>query len=311
MPRRAVFTGLGVLSPMGLDLASFWNGLIEGRSGVKPISLFDASEFSVKIAGELPGFDAKSFFEKKDRKSLKMMARPIQIGVGCANVCMKDAGMERGKIDPTRFGIEFGSSMVPTEVEDLISASQAAYRESDNEVDLKKWGTESIPTLSPLWMLKFLPNMVACHVSILHDAQGPNNSITETDAAGLLAIGEAFRILRRDQADFFLCGGADSKLNVLELRVTACSRSCHNAIMTRRARRVHLTKLVMDTCLPKAPAFCRSKTSIMPNAECARSMASLSGSARRSIPRSMALASLGLSASPSNKPVLARRRSTT
>jgi 3-oxoacyl-[acyl-carrier-protein] synthase II len=217
MPRRAVFTGIGVLSPLGLDLNTYWNGLGEGRSGVRNITLFDASTFAVNIAGELPAFDAKNFFEKKDRKSLKMMARPIQIGVGCANMCMTDAGMERGKIDPTRFGIEFGSSMIPTDIDDLVAAAHTSYDFQAAEVNLKKWGTDSIPTMSPLWMLKFLPNMVACHVSILHDAQGPNNSITETDAAGLLAIGEAFRILRRDQADFFLCGGADSKLNVLSL----------------------------------------------------------------------------------------------
>src|SRR5262245_9056760 len=97
--RRAVFTGLGILSPLGLDVATWWDGIKAGRSGVRTISLFDASNYAVKIAGELPGFDAKNFFEKKDRKSLKMMARPIQIGVGCANSCMKDAAMERGKMD--------------------------------------------------------------------------------------------------------------------------------------------------------------------------------------------------------------------
>jgi 3-oxoacyl-[acyl-carrier-protein] synthase II len=190
---------------------------MNGRSGVRTLSLFDASGYSVNFGGELPGFEAKSFFEKKDRKSLKMMARSIQIGVGCANECVKGMGLDRSKLDSTRFGVEFGSSLIPTEVDDLITPSGIACQRGSTEVDLKKWGTESIPSMPPLWMLKFLPNMVACHVSILHDAQGPNNSITETDAAGLLAIGEAYRILRRDQADFFLTGASDSKLNILSV----------------------------------------------------------------------------------------------
>jgi 3-oxoacyl-[acyl-carrier-protein] synthase II len=83
--------------------------------------------------------------------------------------------------------------------------------------DLKLWGEQGLAAIPPLWMLKYLPNMHACHVSILHNAQGPNNSITESDVAGLLALGEAARILRRGQADFFLVGGADSKINPLSM----------------------------------------------------------------------------------------------
>lgn len=86
-----------------------------------------------------------------------------------------------------------------------------------DRVDLKAWGEKGLPNISPLWMLKYLPNMLACHVSILHNAQGPNNSITEGDVAGLLALGEAYRIIRRNQADFFLVGGADCKLNPLSM----------------------------------------------------------------------------------------------
>ena len=83
--------------------------------------------------------------------------------------------------------------------------------------------------MPPLWMLKYLPNMLACHVSILHNAQGPNNTITEANVAGLLALGEAFRIIGRDQADFFLVGGADSKINPLSM-----SRQCLFEPLSRR-----------------------------------------------------------------------------
>src|SRR5262249_56815717 len=84
-------------------------------------------------------------------------------------------------------------------------------------VSLPAWGAQGLPNIQPLWMLKYLPNMPACHISILYDAQGPNNSITEGDVASLLAVGEAFRILQRDGADFFLVGGSDSKMNPLSL----------------------------------------------------------------------------------------------
>ena len=84
-------------------------------------------------------------------------------------------------------------------------------------MDLEKWGEQGITAIQPKWMLKYLPNMLACHVSILHDARGPNNSITQSDVASLLALGEAYRILSRDQADFFLVGGAESKINPLSM----------------------------------------------------------------------------------------------
>src|SRR5205823_992310 len=96
-------------------------------------------------------------------------------------------------------------------------------------VDLGRWGAQAMREIQPLWMLKYLPNMVACHVSIFLDARGPNNSVTESDVAGLLALGEAARILRRDAADFMLVGAADSKINLLSL-----VRQCLFAPLSRR-----------------------------------------------------------------------------
>jgi 3-oxoacyl-[acyl-carrier-protein] synthase II len=98
---------------------------------------------------------------------------------------MTDSQVVRSQVDSTRFGIEFGSSLIPTELDDLIAASEASYTGTPGDIDLLKWGSESIPRMNPLWMLKYLPNMAACHTSIIHDAQGPNNSVTQSDAAGL------------------------------------------------------------------------------------------------------------------------------
>ncbi|HVS34481.1 MAG TPA: beta-ketoacyl synthase N-terminal-like domain-containing protein [Gemmataceae bacterium] len=215
--RRAVITGVGVLSPIGLDAAAFWRSLQEGKSGVHPIQAFDASSLPVRFAGEIADFDPKNYVEKSQRKGLRMMARTIQLAVGAAQLALQDAGVDKTKLVPERFGVEFGAGLIATELPELADASRVSLNGQANHIDLEKWGAEGLPLLQPLWMLKYLPNMLASHVSILHDARGPNNSITEGDASSLLALGEAYRILGRGQADLFLVGGAESKINPLSL----------------------------------------------------------------------------------------------
>ena len=214
-PRRAVITGLGIVSPIGLDKAAYWQSLCAQRSGVRPITGFDASALPTRIAGEIKEFDAKKYIAKTERKSLKIMSRTIQLAVAAAQLALDDAKVNKEKLDPTRFGVEFGAGLIASELEELGAASQISANCQPGVVDMEKWGTQGIATMPPLWMLKYLPNMLASHVSILHNAQGPNNTITENEVASLLALGEAYRILGRDLADFFLVGGADSKLNPL------------------------------------------------------------------------------------------------
>lgn len=215
--RRVVLTGIGVLTSIGSDAASFANGLLQGQCGIKPISLFDPGILSTRFAGEITNFDAKPFLTKEGRKQLRVMARSIQMAVAAAQLALDDAKVDKAKIDPTRFGVEFGAGLIPSELTELAEASYIASESNSRSVDIKLWGEKGIPAIQPLWMLKYLPNMLACHVSILHNAQGPNNSITESDVASLLAIGEATRIIARDQADIFFVGGADSKINPLSM----------------------------------------------------------------------------------------------
>ncbi len=215
--RRVVISGIGIISPIGLDAESYWRSLEQGQSGIRPIRTFDPSGLPVRIAGEIADFDAKDFVEKKDRKSLRVMARTIQLAVAGAQRALDHGKVDKSKLNPERFGVEFGAGLIATELLDLAEAAHVSVNCQPNRVDLEKWGEQGIPSIQPLWMLKYLPNMLACHVSILHDARGPNNSITENDVSGLLALGEAYRILVRDQADFFLVGGAESKLNPLSM----------------------------------------------------------------------------------------------
>jgi 3-oxoacyl-[acyl-carrier-protein] synthase II len=199
--RRAVVTGIGTVSPIGKDLASCWDALRRGQTGIRTIKAFDAGGLPVRFAGEVDKFDAKQFVDKKDRKSLRMMARSIQLAVAAAQLALDDSKIDKEKLDPTRFGIEFGSSLIASELEELGSASLVSTNCQPGMVDLEKWGSQGLANITPLWMLKYLPNMPACHISIMHNAQGPNNTITESDVAGLLALGEAFRITLRNQAD--------------------------------------------------------------------------------------------------------------
>jgi 3-oxoacyl-[acyl-carrier-protein] synthase II len=227
--RRAVLTGVGVITSVGADCHSFWRSLVEGRTGIKAIKSFDASGLPVRIAAEIPDFDAKDYVEKSQRKSLRVMARTIQLAVSAAQLALNDSSVDKSKLDPTRFGVAFGCSLIASELLELADAATVSTNCQPGAVDLDKWGKQGLEAMNPLWLLKYLPNMPASHVSMLHDAQGPNNSITENDVAGLLALGEAYRIVKRDQADFFLVGGAESRINPLTL-----TRMCLFEPLSRR-----------------------------------------------------------------------------
>lgn len=228
-PRRTVVTGIGVACPIGLSPSAYWAALLAGRSGIRTVRQFDPSGLPTRFAGEVEGFDAKSYIDKKDRKSLRVMARTIQMAVAASQLAMTDCGVAKDKLDPTRFGVEFGSGLIGSELEELGEAGRVSANCQPGSIDLEKWGEQGLPQITPLWMLKYLPNMLACHVSILHNAQGPSNSITENDVASLLAVGEAYRIITRDQADFFLAGGGESRVNPLSM-----ARQCLFAPLSRR-----------------------------------------------------------------------------
>ena len=216
-PRRVVLTGTGVVTPIGLDLSSFAESLLAGRGGIGPLHSFDASALPVRFGGEVRDFDPRNYLDKKDRKSLKMMVRTIQLAVAASRMALADAGLAGGGPDPARFGIVFGTGTIPGDLADMGPAAQVAYDESVGHIDLKRWGRDAIPIIQPMWMLNHVPNMPACHVSILNNLQGPNNTITQSDAAGLLALGEALRVIQRDSADLMLAGGSDTRTNAITL----------------------------------------------------------------------------------------------
>lgn len=215
--RRAVITGVGSLTPLGNDGPSFHSALKDRKSGVSAITSFDVSTLPVRFAGCIPDFDAKNYVDKKDRKALRVMAKTIQLAVSGAQCAINDSKVDKEKLDRTRFGVIYGAGLIATELNELADAAIVSSSGDPIKVDLDIWGHKGLEVIQPLWMLKYLPNMLACQVSILHDAQGPNNSITQSDVASVLALGETFRLLCRDRGDFFLAGGAESRINILSL----------------------------------------------------------------------------------------------
>ncbi len=222
--RRVVITGLGLATPIGIGIEAVWDALINKTCGVRRIESFDAAGLGCSAGGEVPKFKMTDYVHKGYRKSTKVMARDIELAVVAAYEAVKDAGLrtrcliERGEadapsnVDSTRFGANIGAGLICADLRELAGALATAA-DDDRRFSLAKWGTEGMSNLTPLWLLKFLPNMLACHVTIVHDAQAPSNTITCGEASSHLAIGEAFRTLARGDVDVCICGGAESKVN--------------------------------------------------------------------------------------------------
>jgi 3-oxoacyl-[acyl-carrier-protein] synthase II len=226
MPRRVVITGLGTVTGLGIGIDPLWDALLAGRSCLAPITRFNPAGFPCRLAGEAKDFSAKDFVPKSYRKAVKVMARDIELAVGAARCAVENAGIitrgsEAGPDTPTtyrpdRMGCHIGAGLIAADAEELGAAFSTAAG-PDGEVDLKMWGSTGMDNLTPLWLLKYLPNMLSCHVTIIHGAEGPSNTITCAEASSLLSIGESTRVIQRGHADLCFSGGAESKVNVMGL----------------------------------------------------------------------------------------------
>ncbi len=252
MHRSIVISGLGTVSALGVGARSLWDGLVSGASGIRPPTHIDLSGMECQLAAEISGdngseFSARDYVPKSYRKATKVMARDIEIAVACAHTAAADAGLVTRAAEGAvmtypgeRIGCQIGAGLIAAETDELAAALATAVVENPDIAararggfDYRAWGT--IPTdgqktggmenLPPLWMLKYLPNMLACHVTIIHGAEGPSNTHTCSEASGLLSIGEGCRVIERGSADICFSGSAESKLNLMGLlRVTAAHR---------------------------------------------------------------------------------------
>jgi len=215
---RVVITGLGAITPLGLTVSDMWTGLCSGKCGIGEITAFDPVGFSCKLAGQVPDYKIRQYVPKSRRKSVKLMSRDIELAIIAANEALTGSGLvtkgidpERVNIDPRRVAINLGAGLISCDLVELAPAVAASV--TAGKFDIQKWGKEGLELVTPLWLLKYLPNMLACHVGIIHDIQGPSNTITCAEAAAHLAIGEAARIIARGAGDIALAGGAEAKVN--------------------------------------------------------------------------------------------------
>jgi len=221
--RRVVVTGLGVVNALGLNRSEYFEALCDSEMGVGRIGSFDANGFPSQVAGEAPPLKMSRIVPKTHRKSTKLMSRDIELAVTAAAAAVRDAGLktkgtdpdEQPNIDPVRSGVNVGAGLICCDLVELAGAAEHAL--DDGRFSYAKWGSEGMARLTPLWLLKYLPNMLSCHISIIHDLQGPSNTITCAEAGGLLAIGEAYRTIAHGKADLIIAGGAECKVNPMTL----------------------------------------------------------------------------------------------
>lgn len=189
-PRRVVIAGVGLISPLGNTPQALWESLTAGRSAVAPIQAFPVDYLPTKFAAEARDFTGsiddfgplESEKKKAIRKGLKIMCRESQMGVAAAQRALSDAGLgDSQKLDPERAGVVFGSDYMLTLPEDF-SAGILRCLDADGNFDFSHWASDGLPHVTPLWLLKYLPNMPASHVAIYNDLRGPNNSITLREA---------------------------------------------------------------------------------------------------------------------------------
>ena len=224
MTRRVLITGVGPVSGLGLGGEPSWQAILAGRSAIGPIQAFDAAGFDCRIGAEVAEFKVRDFVPKSYRKATKVMARDIELAVAAADLAARDAGLVTRGINadaepsyaPPRVGAHIGAGLIAAELDELTAALSESATDG-GRLDLHHWGREGMNHLTPLWLLKYLPNMLACHVTIIHDAQGPSNTITCNEASGILSLGESLRSIQRGVADAGFVGGTDAKLNPMAL----------------------------------------------------------------------------------------------
>ncbi|MFM9994859.1 MAG: beta-ketoacyl synthase N-terminal-like domain-containing protein [Phycisphaerales bacterium] len=236
--RGVVITGIGTICGLGVGPAALWEGLVAGRSALRPIKRFDPTGFRSRLAAEADAFaGARDYVPKSYRKATKVMARDTELTVAAARLAVEDAkaatpgtlpegSTQSATFAAARLGCHIGAGLIAAEIDELTAAMATARGAVDSRglptFDLRVWGgaeggAGGMNNLPPLWMLKYLPNMLACHVTIIHGAEGPSNTLTGTQASGLLCIGESRRAIERGAADACFSGGGESPVNHLRL----------------------------------------------------------------------------------------------
>ncbi|MDZ7374552.1 MAG: beta-ketoacyl-ACP synthase II, partial [candidate division KSB1 bacterium] len=192
--RRVVITGMGVITPVGNTLETFWKALVEGRSGVGPITRFDTTDYETKIAAEVKDFRPEDYM---DRKEARRMDRFCQYGVAAANLAIEDAGLVNSNVDKERVGV-------------IIASGIGGMETFSSEI--KKLFDYGPKRISPFFIPMLIADIVPGHVSIMHGFKGPNYATVSACASSSHAIGEGFQMVRDGRADVMIVGGTEAAI---------------------------------------------------------------------------------------------------
>ncbi len=190
--QRVVITGVGAVTPVGNTAEEFWASLLQGRSGIGPITRFDATGYATRIAGELKGFDALKYIDKKDDRKLDPY---LKYAVACAQMAVDDAGLKTDQLESARFGVLVGSGIGG--ITTLLESHSVLLAKGPDRV-------------SPFFIPMLIINMASGIISMRFGARGPNSSVVTACATGNHAIGDAMKIIQRGDADVMIAGGAEA-----------------------------------------------------------------------------------------------------
>ncbi len=190
--RRVVVTGMGAVTPLGIGVDETWGGMLEGKSGVGPITQFDPADFNTKIAGEVKGFDPALYIEAKE---IKKMDRFIHLSIAASKMALEQSGLKITDANSERIGVMVGSGMGG-----LIAI------EKYHAIVLEKGPRKITPFFIPMLIV----NLASGQISIILGAKGPNSAVVTACATGTHNIGDAFKVIQRGDADAMIAGGTEA-----------------------------------------------------------------------------------------------------
>ncbi|MGN7310059.1 beta-ketoacyl-ACP synthase II [Alkalicoccobacillus gibsonii] len=197
--KRVVITGMGAVTPLGLDVESTWNGIKEGVSGVGPLTRVDADAFPMKVAAEITDFDPGSFMDKKEARK---MDRFTQYAVAASLMALKDSGLEINETNAPRIGVWIGSG---------IGGMETYEQQFHNFIE------KGQRRVSPFFVPMLIPDMASGQVSIITGAKGVNSCSVTACASGTNSIGDAFKVIQRGDADAMITGGAEAPITNMSI----------------------------------------------------------------------------------------------
>lgn len=198
--RRVVVTGMGAVTPIGIGLKDFWDGLLNGRNGVQPITKFNTEKFDTKFAAEVKDFDAEKYLEKKEVKRLDPFN---QFALVTSIMAMEDSGLSENGTDKEKFGVIYGSG-----IGGMITLEKQHWLYFESKDPHK---------ISPFFVPMMISDMAAGQISIRFGLKGPNYATTSACATSSHAIADAFILIQRGSADIMMCGGSEAAITEMSI----------------------------------------------------------------------------------------------